>query len=213
MICLVTSRRQLAPEARTTSAALLALARWLEDAAGRVDLVQIRETDLDGASLERLTATVMSTMHGSGTRVVVNDRADVARDADGIHLPESGPPAGRVRELGPPGWIVGRSTHVPEATEAVRDADYVIFGTVFPTTSKPAGQPLAGVTGLAKAVTAIAAPVLAIGGIDAARAAECRAAGAAGVAAIGLFLPPGRAPGALGLIPAAEVLRAALGAE
>ena len=211
-VCLITSRRQLAPDARTTQEAVAALDRWLDDAIGAVDLLQIREPDLSARLLWELVRSVAGRAAGSGTAILVNDRADVARaaGADGVHLPAAGPPCGRVRALGPARWLVGRSTHTIEEIRTGADADYLIFGTVFPSASKPAGAPVRGLDGLARAAAVATVPVLAVGGLDVERAARCRRAGAAGVAAIGLFLPPGRAPGALGIAAATAALRAAL---
>ena len=211
-VCLITSRRQLAPDARTAQEAVAALDRWLDEAIGAVDLLQIREPDLSARLLWELVRSVAGRAAGSGTAIVVNDRADVARaaGADGVHLPAAGPPCARVRALGPAGWLVGRSTHAIEEIRSRGDADYLIFGTVFPSASKAAAAPVQGLDGLERAAAAATVPVLAVGGVDVARAARCRRAGAAGVAAIGLFLPPGRAPGALGIAAATAALRAAL---
>ena len=57
-LCLVTDRRQLSPDARTTLEEVRALDRWLDEAIGLVDLLQIRERDLDAADLCRLTRAV-----------------------------------------------------------------------------------------------------------------------------------------------------------
>ena len=211
-VCLITSRQRLAADARTARDAIAALDRWLDDAIGCVDLIQIREPDLDARVLWALTRAVTARAAGSGTVVVVNDRADVARaaGADGVHLPAAGPPLARVRAFGPAGWILGRSVHTIAEVEAGAEADYLIFGTVFPSASKPSGAPAAGLARLQEAAAATTRPVLAVGGIDAPRAGECRRAGAAGIAAIGLFLPPGCAPGALGVAAATAAVRAAM---
>jgi thiamine-phosphate diphosphorylase len=209
-ICLVTDRRQLSPDARTAAEEIQALSRWIDEALDLVDLIQIRERDLEGARLLALASDVALRAQGTRTAVVVNDRADVAlaAGADGVHLRADGPAADRVRAIGPRGWIVGRSIHsVDEA--ATSGADYVIFGTVFQSRSKPQG-PIQGIERLQAAARASRAPVLAIGGIDPGRAGECWRAGAAGVAAIGLFLPEGRAAGSLGITRAVEALRAAM---
>lgn len=213
LICLVTSRAQLVPDARTAAEAVAALEAWLDEAAGRVDLVQIREPDLDARVLFDLVRRVAARMRSTSTSVVVNDRADVAAaaGASGVHVPSSGPPLDRVRQCGPPGWMVGRSIHDPAETRLHGTPDYFIFGTVFPSVSKPVGARVQGLERLAAAARSTTVPALAIGGIDAPRAADCRAAGAAGVAAISLFLPPGRAPGALGIARAADALREAAG--
>ncbi len=65
--------------------------------------------------------------------------------------------------------------------------DYLVCGTVFPTRSKAAVLPI-GRTALAEVVRSTTLPVLAIGGVTAATAGEVRRAGAAGLAAIGLFV-------------------------
>jgi len=70
-------------------------------------------------------------------------------------------------------------------------ADYLIAGTMFPTSSKPSAVAWLGGDGLQAIVRAVRVPVLAIGGIGLDRVATVAAAGAAGIAAIGLFLPGG----------------------
>jgi thiamine-phosphate diphosphorylase len=115
-----------------------------------------------------------------------------------------------VRAIAAAGWLIGRSVHSTDEARAARAEDYLIFGTVFSTDSKPVGALLQGVDRLSAAVEATAVPLLAIGGIDADRAHACRQAGAAGVAAVGLFLPPGRAKNGLGIERAADALRAAM---
>jgi len=209
-LCLVTDRRAAAPAARSLRLELLGLQAQLDEAldAG-IDLIQIRERDLDAATLVTLV-TGLVRRAPAGVRIVVNDRADVAvaAGAAGVHLRADGPPVTRARSLGPAGWLVGRSIHDAGAAEA-SDADYLIFGTVFGTRSKPAGSPVAGVEALGGACARTSVPVLAIGGLTPARASVCRAAGAAGIAAIGAFLPPGSLPDALGPADAIRAFRAA----
>ena len=123
-----------------------------------------------------------------GALFMINDRFDlaIAADADGVHLgqddlpPESLPPQVRDRLL------VGRSTHSSEQARAAADtADYIAFGPVFGTHSKPTDHDARGLPALAEVVARIAPrPVVAIGGIDVARAADLREAGAAGIAVI-----------------------------
>jgi thiamine monophosphate synthase len=81
---------------------------------------------------------------------------------------------------------------VHAATDAASEADgtdYLIAGTVFPTRSKPTSQLLLGTNGLADVVRAVRVPVLAIGGMTIERTDQVAATGAAGLAAITLFLP------------------------
>jgi thiamine-phosphate pyrophosphorylase len=212
-LCLVSSRRALSPEARTVAEELAALERFLDQAIGAgVDLIQVREPDLEARVLERFVAGVAKRADGTGVRVVVNDRLDVAlaASAAGVHLRSDGPPPVRVRDVCPPGFAIGRSVHSAAETAGLAEhVDYLLFGTVFESRSKRAGSPVAGLDELRRAVAATPAPVLAIGGITPARARACLETGAAGVAAIGVFLPEGRAAGGLGVERAVRELRAA----
>jgi thiamine-phosphate diphosphorylase len=212
-VYLITDRRQLCPDARTSRDEVVALERWLEDAPGVVDAVQIREPGLDAGILIALVRRVAARVAGSSTMVVVNDRADVAvaSGASGVHLRGDGPSIPRVRALAHRDWIVGRSIHEPDEAEGPgRGADYLIFGSVFSSLSKAAAGHGRGIDALQQTVDRAQAPVLAIGGITPARAADCHLAGAAGVAAIGLFLPPGRRSDALGIVDGAKALRDAM---
>ena len=214
-IYLVTDRARLTPDARTTRDAIVALESFVADAidAG-VDVIQLRERDLDGGALRDLAVRVQRRASGTLTRVLVNDRADVAiaAGADGVHVRADGPPVARVRTLASGDWIVGRSVHsVAEARAASQDgADYVLFGTVFPGGSKGGGPEDDRLPALHEVARTTQLPVIAIGGIDPARAAACLRAGAAGVAAISIFLPEGRAPLAIGVTRAVSELRHAL---
>jgi len=164
--------------------------------AAGVDLIQIREPHLPDAELFELVRAAMTRARGTSTRIVVNDRLDVARaaGADGVHLKASSVPADRVRALAPRPFLIGRSVH--DAAEAARAAgegsvDYLIFGTLFQTTSKPEDHPLTGLSGLrAAAAAASPVPVLGIGGVTLDRIRDVALTGASGIAAIGLFALP-----------------------
>ena len=190
-ICLVTDRRRLVPvDAPETESrrCLVAQARHAVDAG--IDLIQIRERDLETAPLAALVAEVLAVTRGTPTRVVVNDRLDVALacGADGVHLRGDSIPPEAARRLAPAGFLIGRSVHTVEEAAAVEGADYLIAGTMFETASKPRGHAALGVDGLTALVRRVATPVLAIGGVTADRIAAIAAAGAAGIAAIGLFV-------------------------
>lgn len=191
MWCLVTDRRRLRPEAAGFAACLQGLvdqAIWATR--GGVDLLQVREPDLDGVRLAELVTALVGASRGSAMRVVVNDRLDIALacGAHGVHLRHNSLPAAEARRIAPPGFLVGRSVHGVAEALAAGPVDYLIAGTVFRTPSKPADAPLLGIDGLAAVVTAVRVPVLAIGGITSDRVEEVVAAGAAGVAGIGLFI-------------------------
>lgn len=166
-------------------------------AAGRaaragVDLVQIRERSFDAAPLLDLTNRVKHATAGTAALVVVNGRVDVAlaSGADGVHLPAAAMSCPRVRAIVPDGFLIGRSVHSETeavAAEAAGGCDYLVFGTVYESRGKPAGHPVAGLEALGRVCRAVRLPVLAIGGITAERARDVARAGAAGIAAIGLF--------------------------
>lgn len=117
--------------------------------------------------------------------VLVNGRADLARalGAQGVQLAAGDLGVADARQVLGKGWI-GRSVHsLDEARAAVEEgADFLLAGSIYATPSHP-DRPAAGV-GFLSACAALGRPVVAIGGITAARAAECRDAGAWGVAAI-----------------------------
>jgi thiamine-phosphate pyrophosphorylase len=191
MICLVTDRRRLVAADAAPGApreCLVAQVRHAVDAG--VDLIQIRERDLETAALAALVAELVVVARGTPTRIVVNDRLDVALacGAGGVHLRGDSIPSASARRLAPPGFLIGRSVHSVAEAIAAEGADYLIAGTVFPSASKPAAAPLLGVEGLRAIVRAIDRPVLAIGGVSSGRIGEVAAAGAAGLAAIGLFM-------------------------
>ena len=209
LICLVTHRKTLAPDARTVRDECTAIERQVDDAiGGGVQLVQVRERDMNARELTALVARLVQRSRGFAA-VLVNDRVDVAlaAGADGVHLPAGSPPATVVRETRAD-WLIGRSIHSVDEARLIQGADYLMFGTVFESRSKPAGSPVAGIEALADAAVVASVPVLAIGGITPSRVAACRDAGAAGVAAIELFLPRGRTPAAMGPAAAVAAIRA-----
>jgi thiamine-phosphate diphosphorylase len=191
MICLVTDRRRLVADGAppgTGRRCLVAQVRRAADAG--VDLVQVRERDLDAASLAALVVELLAVTRGTSTRVVVNDRIDVAIacGADGVHLRGDSIPTDAARRLAPAGFLIGRSVHGREEAIAAAAADYLIAGTVFRSPSKDASAALIGIDGLRAIVQTVDRPVLAIGGISDERLDEVAGAGAAGIAAIGLFI-------------------------
>jgi thiamine-phosphate diphosphorylase len=215
IICLVTDRRRLATGADLDTQLDALIAQAKEASRSGIDVIHVREADLEGAALVDLTRRIVGAVHQSPTRILVNDRADVAiaAGAHGVHLRGDSYAASRCRVLGPSGWTIGRSVHERSETAAVSaGADYVAFGTVFQSASKTAGHPVRGPEALREAVGAAACPLLAIGGISLSNLDEVAGAGAAGVAAIELFLPPSEAaPGRPGIAVAVAAIRSAFG--
>jgi thiamine-phosphate pyrophosphorylase len=199
-LCLVTDRARLGGRAAKADALAALVAQVGAAARGGVDLVQIRERDLPARDLLDLVGRCLDAAQGTGARVVVNDRLDVAlaSGAHGVHLRGDSLEARRVRAIAPPGFLVGRSVH--EEAEAVAAAsgghvDYLILGTFHESASKPPGHPRLGLEDCGRIARAVNVPVLAIGGLTLDRLPAVLRAGAAGVAAIGLFAGEGDDPG------------------
>ena len=183
-VALVTDRR--------VSGSLDALLAAVEAAvAGGVSLVQMREKDLPDAEQLALARRLRDLTSGRAL-LFVNDSVSIAQaaGADGVQLAERSRTVASARDaIGGSRLLVGRSVHdLAGATEAAEQgADLLVVGTVFETATHP-GQPAVG-TGLVEQIAgAVSLPLLGIGGITAANAADVIAAGATGVAVVSCVL-------------------------
>jgi thiamine-phosphate pyrophosphorylase len=168
---------------------------WLAmQAAAGVGAVQLREKDLGDRARWALACSARTLL--GDTRLLINGRADLARlaGAAGVHLPANEIAVEAARSVAGAGALVGRSTHgVDEVEQAVIEgADYVTFGPLFETPSKPGAHPQ-GVEMLARAC-ALGVPVLAIGGVGERQLEVVARAGATGVAGIRAFQDRARLP-------------------
>jgi thiamine-phosphate diphosphorylase len=187
---LVTDRRRLAGPVPLEEArrCVLQQVRYAVDA--RIDGIIVRERDLEARDLADLTIAIVQLTRGTKTRVLVNDRVDVAlaSGADGVHLRSDSIAPATIRRMTPDGFLVGRSVHGIEEAVAVTGVDYLIAGTIWASASKQEGHHLLGLDGFSAIVRAVRVPVLAIGGVTIDRVGEVAAAGGAGIAAIGVFM-------------------------
>jgi thiamine-phosphate pyrophosphorylase len=161
------------------------------------DLETARAAVAAGATVVQLrvkapTAEVVARGRGFaalGVTFVVNDDVEAAIElgADGVHLGQGDAGAERARAAG---LLLGRSAASLEEARAA-EADYLGAGPVWETPSKADADPAIGLDGLAAICAAVSVPVIAIGGINAANAADCIRAGAGGVAAIRAATDPG----------------------
>jgi thiamine-phosphate pyrophosphorylase len=121
----------------------------------------------------------------------VNDRLDVAlaAGAHGVQLKEASIPPLEARRIAPPGFLIGCSVHSVAAIAARKGADFFIAGTVRPTASKPRVDYLDEVGLKAIVGAAEGQPVIGIGGLNERSIPLLAAAGAAGMAAVGAFVP------------------------
>ena len=193
LLSLVTGRGRLDATRQDAVATLVEQVRAA--VAAGVDLIQVREPDLADRVLLNVVTRCVEVARGSQTVILVNDRLDVALagGAGGVHLRVRSVPARVARRHLPAGFLLGRSVHdVAEAVRVVEDGglDYLVLGTVFASHSKPGRSPC-GVRVLGAVARAVDLPVLAIGGVTVDKSVEVFRAGAAGVAAIGLFAEAG----------------------
>lgn len=157
--------------------------------AGGARIVQLRAKHATDRTVLGWGEAIASLAHAHGALFFVNDRFDLALacGADGVHLGQGDLPPARVPAEVRSRLLVGRSTHTSEQARIARGepVDYVAFGPVFVTTSKQSEYTPRGLDALSS-IAALCAPlpVVAIGGIDAARAADVVRAGAAALCVI-----------------------------
>lgn len=192
----ITSRILLDGDEAARRERLLALAAgW---ARGGVDYIQIREKDLPLNELQPLAARIVAAVREvhSATRVLVNGPAQLALDAgaDGVHLHAGTGPApvqaahqvyGRAgREA-----VISAACHSQDEIRQATGASLLLFSPVFEKVSEDQMVRGQGLAALRAAVdVANPVPVLALGGANGKNAAACLQAGAAGIAAIRMFL-------------------------
>jgi thiamine-phosphate pyrophosphorylase len=165
--------------------------------AAGVELFQIREKELTTRVLVELVAGAAELTRGTNTRLLVNDRADVAAGAgvDGVHLTTRSLDAATIRRTFGDKLLIGASTHTLSEARNARDqgADFIVFGPVFETESKIRFGSAVGLQKLSQVVHDLREfPVLALGGISLQNAPDCLMAGAVGIAGISIFDRPER---------------------
>jgi thiamine-phosphate pyrophosphorylase len=149
---------------------------------GGVDMVQLRDQELDDESLLATAARFKAACREFGALFWVNDRPDLAlaADADGVHVGQDDPPPAEVREQVGRDLLIGLSTHSPEQFDTAlgSEADQLSVGPVWETPTKE-GRPAAGLDYVRHAAQRGGErPWFAIGGIDTGNVMEVVAAGA-----------------------------------
>ena len=185
-------------------------AQIIEEAiAGGVTMLQIREKNADTREFFEIARVARNITKARRIPLVINDRLDIALavDADGLHIGQSDLPLKAARKIAGDKLFIGVSAGtVEEALAAEKDgADYLGASAVFPTGSKDDVGSAIGLEGLARICAAVKIPVVAIGGIGLANAADVMKAGAAGIAVISAILAQ------KDIKAASETLRAQIG--
>lgn len=163
-------------------------------ARNKISLIQIREKNLPAKLVFELTSEAAIITKNSATKLLVNDRADIAlaAQADGVHLTENSISAAIIRRDFPTNFIIGVSTHSLESAEKakIQGADFITFSPVFASPGKDAPQGLAKLKEVCQKLKPFS--VLALGGIDATNYESVLESGASGFAAIRFFASQNR---------------------
>lgn len=156
--------------------------------AGGAGVIQFRQKQGSTRQMIETARHMLAICRRHKAKLIINDRLDVAlaAEADGVHLGQDDFPLAQARELLGPGKIIGGSASSVEEAALCRagGVDYIGLGPVYPTTSKADAGPAGGLDLLRRVSREFGLPVIAIGGVNAARAAEVMGAGAHGMAVI-----------------------------
>jgi thiamine-phosphate pyrophosphorylase len=163
----------------TTERKIMRLVRQLTGAP--IAAIQLRCKQFSDGRLLALAKRIRTVTGKYSIPFIVNDRIDIAlaAGADGVHLGQNDMPLSEVRKITDFSFTVGVSTHsISEALRAESEgADYVAFGSIFPTKSKEHAV-IQGTVKLNRLTKRIAIPVVAIGGISDKNAMKVASAGA-----------------------------------
>jgi thiamine-phosphate pyrophosphorylase len=147
---------------------------------GGVELIQLRAKKHPPEEISKIAADLRSITRDRGIPLIINDHPEIARaiEADGVHVGQDDLSIEEVRKIAGPNCVVGKSTHsLDQAIRAFYEgADYIGFGPIFATSTKPDYQPV----GLAEIqqVHELPLPIFCIGGIKLDNLPEVLAAGA-----------------------------------
>jgi thiamine-phosphate pyrophosphorylase len=161
---------------------------------GGVDLIQLRAKTHSLEEIVDLAGKLHAITSAAGIPLIVNDYAEVAAQipVEGIHVGQDDDSIAHARKKSGHAVLIGKSTHgFEQAVAAQREgADYIGFGPIFATPTKPDYQPI-GVTGIKRVHNEVTAPIFCIGGIKIDNLGEVMAAGAKRVAIVsGLLKAP-----------------------
>lgn len=183
----------------TSGAGLATVAAAVAAARAGAGIVQVRAKPLLGADLLDLVCLIADAVAASApeTRVIVNDRVDVAyaarrrgRAVHGVHLGQRDLPVGDARSILGPDAIVGLTAGTPELVRAAEEQsgqdrpDYLGSGPFRPTPTKDVGRSPVGLAGYSLLVAATSLPIVAIGDVGLGDVTDLAATGVSGVAVV-----------------------------
>jgi len=160
---------------------------------GGASLIQLRDKEASGRELLEQAIACLKLTRNVGATLIINDRVDVAltAGADGVHLGQDDLSVEEAREILGEDKIIGVSTHSIDQFRAALEtsANYIAVGPVYPTITKENPAPVVGLELVREARKLTDRPLVAIGGINHARAPEVIEAGADCVAVISALYP------------------------
>ncbi len=158
---------------------------------GGIDLLQLRAKGLSIEQVEDLGRTMLEVTAPAGVPLILNDYPDLLRSvaAQGCHVGQEDYSVADARALAGRPCVVGKSTHSFEQALAAEaeGADYLGFGPIFATPTKPTAAPL-GPERIQEVTSAVNLPVFCIGGINASNLARIKAAGASRICVVSALL-------------------------
>lgn len=158
---------------------------------GGVDLLQLRAKGKTRQEIEELAAAMLPLTRVAGVPLILNDYPDIAArvGCDGVHIGQDDDAVALARQATGGRCLVGKSTHsLKQAVAAVVEgADYIGFGPLYATGTKPDYVPI-GLKDIAAAQSSVTVPMFCIGGVNDTRLTEILAAGAKRVVVVSAFL-------------------------
>lgn len=160
-------------------------------AEGGVDILQLRAKNFPPVEVERLARLMHPVTRDAGVPLVINDHPQVAAavGSEGVHVGQDDLSVAETRRIVGPSFFVGKSTHsLAQAHAAMSEgADYIGFGPIFATGTKPDYTPI-GLSDIAEVQRMATCPVFCIGGINPQTLPQVLAAGARRVVIVSAFL-------------------------
>lgn len=136
--------------------------------AGGIDIIQLRAKNISPEEIEAIARSIHPLTGEAGVPLIINDHAEIAAriDAEGVHAGQDDPSVAEVREAVGNNSLIGKSTHSREQAlaAAAEGADYIGFGPIFSTPTKPDYRPI-GLDDIAWVHERVDIPIFCIGGI------------------------------------------------